>query len=539
MSFFSVLCWIFLCRRKSMLSEKPSPKSPPYFCREGTKRGGLLLLNTQVLWNEYKCILKSNKNILVNIVFLSLKWAFMFFFFIYHNHFFSQKNNICQPCEEKKKKALQAAPITRVLIIFDASNSMSGKWEGKEKMSIAKNLCFQLIDSLSKIPNIHLALRVYGSQVKYPPGDCNDSKLVIPFKPNNAKSIKEYISTLKPTGITPIEHSLIQSASDFPDNKTLNNIILITDGIEECKGDPCKARQFLEEQGIKFKPFIIGIGLNSQQAQTFNCVGNYLDANDKSLYKNISEVITQQKLNKTTLQINLLDIAGRPTETNVNITLYDAKKKTYLYNYIHSLNELNNPDTLNLPSHITYKVVAHTIPPVESSEFTLNEGTHNIIPLNTPQGAFMIQREKGIFNFNEKTRVVVRDMKTHQILNVQNLNTPEKYIVNDYVIDILTLPLIHQYVEIQPVKTQSISVPSAGELKIQSLETGDGSLFLQENNGKLKWISNLSKETQQTFYLLPGKYVVVWRAKSMRSSIYTIQKEIEIKSNQTYTLKLY
>ncbi len=511
MSFFSFLCLIFICRQKSPILQN-----------------SLLFIFSLFF-----------KKQVIKEIFLSLKWSLLIFFLIYHKILFSQNNNVCLPCEEKKKKALHSAPITRVLIIFDASNSMSGKWEGKEKMNVAKNLCFQLIDSLSKIPNVQLALRVYGSQVKYPPGDCNDSKLVIPFKPNNVKTIKEYISTLKPTGITPIEHSLIQSASDFPDNKTLNNIILITDGIEECKGDPCKARKFLEEQGIKFKPFIIGIGLSSQQAQSFNCVGNYLDANDKSLYKNISEVITQQKLNKTTLQINLLDIAGRPTETNVNITFYDARKKTYLYNYIHSLNELNNPDTLILPSHITYKVVAHTIPPVESSEFTLNEGTHNIIPLNTPQGALLVQREKGIFNFNEKTRVVIRDKKTHQILNVQNLNTSEKYLVNDYIIDILTLPLIHQYVEIQPVKTQSISVPSAGELKIQSLEAGDGSLFLQGNNGKLKWISNLSKETQQTFYLLPGKYVVVWRAKSMRSSIYTIQKEVEIKSNQTYTLKLY
>ncbi len=468
-----------------------------------------------------------NKNFLLFVVLLLLQ-SFLFF-----------SQNTCKPCEEKKKKLLQKAPITRVLLIFDASNSMSGKWQGKEKISIAKDLAFQLIDSLIKIPNVQLALRVYGSTVKYPPGDCKDSKLVIPFKTNNIKEIKNLITSLKPTGITPIEYSLIQSAEDFPDNTSLNNIIIITDGIEECKGDPCKARQYLESKGIIFKPFIIGIGLNTQQAQSFNCVGKYIDAQQADVFKNISDVLIQQKLNKTTVQVNLLDIAGRPIETNVALTFYDAKKNSYLYNYIHSLNELNNPDTLTLPSHISYKVIAHTIPASESNTIELNEGHHNIIPINTPQGALNIQREKGVFNFNEKVRVAVRDKKTKQIVNVQNINSIEKYLVGEYELDILTLPKITRDILIEPAKTQTISIPSAGELKIQTLEPGDGSILITKDNGQLEWVTNLTKDTQQTFYLLPGKYKIVWRSKSLRSSIYTIQKDIEIKPHQSFLVKMY
>ena len=468
-----------------------------------------------------------NKNFLLFVVLLLLQ-SFLFF-----------SQNTCKPCEEKKKKLLQKAPITRVLLIFDASNSMSGKWQGKEKISIAKDLAFQLIDSLIKIPNVQLALRVYGSTVKYPPGDCKDSKLVIPFKTNNIKEIKNLITSLKPTGITPIEYSLIQSAEDFPDNTSLNNIIIITDGIEECKGDPCKARQYLESKGIIFKPFIIGIGLNTQQAQSFNCVGKYIDAQQADVFKNISDVLIQQKLNKTTVQVNLLDIAGRPIETNVALTFYDAKKNSYLYNYIHSLNELNNPDTLTLPSHISYKVIAHTIPASESNTVELNEGHHNIIPINTPQGALNIQREKGVFNFNEKVRVAVRDKKTKQIVNVQNINSIEKYLVGEYELNILTLPKITRDILIEPAKTQTISIPSAGELKIQTLEPGDGSILITKENGQLEWVTNLTKDTQQTFHLLPGKYKIVWRSKSLRSSIYTIQKDIEIKPHQSFLVKMY
>ncbi|MCX7729501.1 MAG: hypothetical protein N2203_08525, partial [Bacteroidia bacterium] len=277
----------------------------------------------------------------------------------------------------------------------------------------------------------------------------------------------------------------------------------------------------------------------SNQSQVFNCVGNYMDAQQKDIFKNITQVIEQQKLNKTTLQVNLLDLAGKPLETDVNITFYDSKKNTYIYNYIHALNEINNPDTIIVPSHITYKLIAHTIPPSESEITKLNEGTHNIIPINTPQGALFVYREKGNYNFNEKIRVVVRDKNTKKILNVQNLNTTEKYIVGNYELDILTLPKIQTQVQIPPAKTTTLTVPSAGELKLQSLEAGDGSIFVVKNNNYLEWVCNLSKSTEQTFFLLSGKYKIVWRAKSMRSSIYTIEKEIEIKPHQSYLIKLY
>ncbi len=153
--------------------------------------------------------------------------------------------------------------MTRVLFVFDASNSMKSIYDGKPRIDHAKLLFNRLIDSLSKQKNYEFALRMYGSTVKYPPGDCNDSKLIIPFGKNNIATIKAKVAAAQPTGITPIEHSLTQSANDFPDAKAINTIILITDGIEECGGDPCAAKQKLYEKGIIFKPCIIGMGIIS------------------------------------------------------------------------------------------------------------------------------------------------------------------------------------------------------------------------------------------------------------------------------------
>ena len=320
-------------------------------------------------------------------------------------------------CAQAKKTE---PSLTRVLFVFDASNSMKAKHKSTTRMEGAKELFYKFIDSLNKQKNIQFALRMYGHTVKYPPGDCKDSKLVVPFGKNNIALIKSKVAEAKPTGITPIEHSLTESANDFPDTKAVNMIILITDGIEECEGDPCKARMKLMEKGIVFKPFIIGIGLTVEQIKTFECVGDYYDFDNTNLVTDISSIFSKQKLNKTSSQVNLLDTKSLPTETNVNMTFYNTSTGNYVYNYIHTLNQKGNPDTLYLDDFPTYKVIAHTIPPTESKEVKLTQGKHTIIPIDAPQGFIELRRPSGVYNFNEKVKSIVRKSSGNmQTLNVQ------------------------------------------------------------------------------------------------------------------------
>lgn len=429
--------------------------------------------------------------------------------------------------------------LTRVLFVFDASNSMKTKYNNSTRIESAKSLFYQFIDSLSKQKNITFALRMYGHTVKYPPGDCKDSKLVVPFSKNNISLIKNKVAEAKPTGITPIEHSLTESANDFPDNKAINTIILITDGIEECGGDPCKARQKLVEKGIVFRPFIIGIGLSPEQIKTFECVGEYHDSNEENLVSDINSIISKQKLNKTSSQVNLLDSKSLPTETNVNMTFYNNTTGNYVYNYIHTLNHKNNPDTLYIDDFPTYKVVAHTIPPVESSEIKLTQGKHTIIPIDAPQGFLELRRATGVYNFNEKVKCIVRKSNSNmQTLNVQLLNTTEKYITSSYDLEILTLPRTYiNNISIEQSLIKLIEIPSAGMLSIKSLENGDGCIL--KDGKKLEWVCNLTSSTVQTYHLQPGNYRIEWRSKSLKGSIYTIEKKFEIKSNIETRVELY
>jgi Ca-activated chloride channel homolog len=429
--------------------------------------------------------------------------------------------------------------LTRVLFVFDASKSMKTKYKNTTRIQGAKQLFYNFLDSLNKQKNIQFALRIYGHTVKYPPGDCKDSKLVVPFSKNNITVIKNKVSQVQPTGITPIVHSLIESANDFPGTKAVNVIILITDGIEECGGDPCMARQKLMEKGIVFKPFIIGIGLSEQQIKTFDCVGDYFDFNNEKIVTDISSIISKQKLNKTTAQVNLLDSKSFPSETNVNTTFYNTATGNYVYNYIHTLNRLNNPDTLLLNEFPTYKVVAHTIPPVESKDVKLSPGKHTIIPIDAPQGFLELRRPSGVYNFNERIKSIVRKSNGNmQTLNVQQLNTVEKYIIGNYDLEILTLPRIYlNSVSVKQSQTTIMEIPNAGLLTVKALDNGDGSIY--KDTKKLEWVCNLNGTTSQTYYLQPGNYRIEWRSKALKGSIYTIEKKFEIKSNVETKIDLY
>ena len=434
----------------------------------------------------------------------------------------------------------QAKPVTRILFVFDASNSMSAKYGSTTRIEAAKELFVNFIDSLSAIPNLEFALRMYGHQSPYPPADCNDYKLEVPFSKGNIPQIKKRVQEATPKGTTPIAHSLNACADDFPDKPGINMIILITDGIEECGGDPCEVSRRLQQRGIIFRPFIIGLGLTVEQSKAFECVGTYFDINNPTMLSNVIDVVVTQTLNKTTAQVNLLNSANVASETDVNMTFYDHYSGTILYNFMHTINNANVPDTVPINPMNTYKIVAHTIPPVEISDVKLTMGQHNVIPMDAPQGFLEVRRDNTTYNSNEKIKFIVRRSGDMNTLNVQELNRHEKYIIGTYDIEVLTLPrIVIDNVQVTQSMLKSIAIPNAGMVKIMTGEAGDGSVYL-EDKGELKWVTNLSsKETMQTFYLQPGNYRVEFRPKSKKESAYTVEKRFTLGPDDSRNISLF
>lgn len=419
--------------------------------------------------------------------------------------------------------------LTRILFVFDASQSMYSRWESDTRMHIAKRMLLQMLDSLKNVDNVEIALRVYGHQKPVPPQDCSDTRLEVPFRKNNIDEIKNVIQKLEPKGTTPIARSLEAAALDFPKSTPSRNIIiLITDGVEACDGDPCAVSIALQKQGIILKPFVIGIGLDADFKKTFECVGQYFDASSEKQFKDVMGIVISQALNNTTLQVNLLDINENPTETDVPITFYDKKSGKIIYNFVHTLNNKGNPDTLILDPLITYRMIAHTIPPVSIDSIKLTPGKHTIVGTNAAQGYLTVKANMQYF---KDIKYLIRQKNKPTILHVATLNDISKLLTGNYDLEILTLPRLYIYdVNIRSNHTTTVQIPNPGMVTLMFDAPGIGSILLEKEN-QLEWVINLDESTRQTFILLPGNYRVVWRSKNIKKTAYSIEKKFTIKSD--------
>ncbi len=428
-------------------------------------------------------------------------------------------------------------PKSRILFIFDASNSMAGQWEGARKIDIARDILLEMVDSLEIMPNVEMALRVYGHQSPVPPQDCSDTKLEVPFSPSNASRIRQKLKFINPKGTTPIARSLALAPDDFPPCGNCRNIILlITDGLEACDGDPCEVSRSLQKKGIILRPFVIGIGNDPGFRETFDCIGEYYDAPNKERYREALRVVITQVLNATSAQVNLLDSQHRPSETDVNVIFYDRFSGVVRYNMIHTINSKGNPDTLSLDHMSTYDVLAQTIPPVQIDSVKLVTGRHNIIGLDTPQGYLLVKTNRG--KTLDKEKILVRQAGSNTTINIHEMGDIGKYIVGKYDLEIPIYPLmLLEDVEIRQSYTTTVEIPAPGYVVFSAEQPGSGALYQLNPEGDQLWVLNLQENRKsQDYHLQPGSYRVIFRRTDLRSTDLTMVKDFNVSSGSTETI---
>ena len=433
----------------------------------------------------------------------------------------------------------QTPPVTRIIFVFDFSQSMFGLWQSDQKINIARKLLSKVLDSLKTKNNVELALRAYGHLKEYPPQDCDDTRLEVPFGKNNHEQIKSRLRNIEPRGTTPIAYALQKAGDDFPPCDNCRNVVvLITDGIEECGGDPCAVSQELQRKGIILKPFIIGIGRNFEIE--FDCVGTYFDASSESEFSNALDYVISQALNPTSAQVNLLDKFGNPTETNVNMTFYDHVSGKVKHNFIHTINRKGVPDTLIIDPLVTYDIVVHTIPPVVKDSVTIVSGKHTVIPIETPQGYLRLKID-GYDASMRGLQCIVRRNDEHETINVQNFGHTEKYLTGLYDLEVLCLPRIYiDDVEILQSSTTTVEIPVPGIAVLTKSTLGYGSVYLEKGDS-LEWVYNFRENNpnQETLILQPGTYRVIFRAKYIDKTIFGVEQQFRVNSGRTTNVKIY
>ncbi len=447
------------------------------------------------------------------------------------------------PAQNPAQNAPPERPkVTRILFLLDASGSMMAPWEGTPRWEVAKRLLAKMADSLNAYPNLQLGLRVYGHQHPNAEQNCEDSRLEVPFAPKNAAAIKAKLKTLKAQGNTPITYSLGQSAQDFPVDKTSRNVLLlITDGVESCHGDPCAVSLALQRKHIFLKPFVIGIGAEKEFGKALECLGRYYNAAEVKTFRTVLNDVIAQTLAKTTVAVNLTDEAGRPVETSVNMTFVNNVTGQPEYNYVHYRDAAGKADVLDIDALQTYDLVVNTVPPVRQANVPIRAGKANVLTYKTPQGTLWVQNTTLSPNpYGAPVPAVVRAAGSAATLLAVPGGARQKLLAGTYDVEILTLPRTVQRVRISQGQTTTVGYAAPGTLNITTDLKGYGSVYRLNDDESQTWLCNLPEASSKVnLAMQPGQYRLVFRTSTSQGSKYTDVRNFSIRSAQTSSVSIF
>ena len=176
---------------------------------------------------------------------------------------------------------------------------------GTAKVDVAK---VQLGNSLKTYrPETSVGLRVYGHRISYTNdqvASCKDIELIAPVEPGYQGEIASWLLGYQALGMTPIASTLQQAVTDFTAGPLqMNSVVLISDGMETCGGDPCALVGQLEAQQVRFTLHVIGLNVDDPTRQQLNCAaqaggGIYQDVRSsqelKTALDNVQQRVVQE-----------------------------------------------------------------------------------------------------------------------------------------------------------------------------------------------------------------------------------------------------
>jgi hypothetical protein len=198
--------------------------------------------------------------------------------------------------------AVLDAQSSRVQIVLDVSGSMKASMGSQPKIDGAKRAIRETVSALEE--GSIVALRYYGHRVAQErrAESCKDTELVIPFQPLDKAKVLGVLGQAIPRGQTPISYSLEQAAGDFggPSDED-RRIILVSDGVETCEGDPLATVRNLAARGIKVRVHTIGFDVDAAARAQLDAIsqatgGEYHDARDAAALADSLRQLTQRAL---------------------------------------------------------------------------------------------------------------------------------------------------------------------------------------------------------------------------------------------------
>ncbi|MCH9764555.1 MAG: hypothetical protein K0U34_00980 [Alphaproteobacteria bacterium] len=160
-----------------------------------------------------------------------------------------------------------AAPPT-VMVILDGSGSMWGKLakEPATKLALSQT---NLIAALAKTSsNLKLGFASFGHRRA---GHCQDAQVLVPPAAGTVGDVTTLISKLNPRGKGPLTLALRNAAEAVPPDAH-GAIVLVHDGADNCRQDPCQAAADIAQSHPKMAVHLISLDLEPAAAVAMSCI---------------------------------------------------------------------------------------------------------------------------------------------------------------------------------------------------------------------------------------------------------------------------
>ncbi|MCI0526085.1 MAG: VWA domain-containing protein, partial [Nitrospira sp.] len=152
---------------------------------------------------------------------------------------------------------------------------------------------------------VKVGLEEYGHRKN---GDCNDIEMMVPVGKEDKTSLIKRIQGLKPKGETPISKSLEIAGEQLKAVEQETTVVLVSDGKESCKGDPCAVIKALREQGIKVTLHVVGFGVTEEEKEQLTCIaeaggGKYFTAQNANELKGALTEVKKEVVEKVETKV--------------------------------------------------------------------------------------------------------------------------------------------------------------------------------------------------------------------------------------------
>lgn len=156
-----------------------------------------------------------------------------------------------------------------LMIVFDGSGSMWGQVGGRTKIELARQALSSVLSEAS--PDLQIGMMAYGHRVR---GQCSDIEVMVPMGPaaQSVPRILDAADRMNPRGMTPLTDAVLMAARGLGHTEQAATVVLLTDGIETCGGDPCALGRQLAAEGIDFRAHVVGFDLSDSEQRQVSCL---------------------------------------------------------------------------------------------------------------------------------------------------------------------------------------------------------------------------------------------------------------------------